>query len=71
MPRMLTLWLDYGAELQEIAKKTHDSKQRSRNELALDGMRTILGHLNKVFSVQGTVDLWSYIMPVDRYSHTL
>ncbi len=24
-----------------------------------------------VFSVQGTVDLWSYIMPIDRYSHTL
>ncbi len=22
-------------------------------------------------SVQGTVDLWSYIMPIDRYSHTL
>ncbi len=23
------------------------------------------------FSVQGTVDLWPYIMPIDRYSHTL
>ncbi len=22
-------------------------------------------------SVQGTVDLWSYILPIDRYSHTL
>ena len=22
-------------------------------------------------SVQGTVDSWSYIMPIDRYSHTL
>ncbi len=24
-----------------------------------------------LFSVQGTVDLWSYILPIDRYSHML
>ncbi len=24
-----------------------------------------------VVSVQGTVDIWSYINPIDRYSHTL
>ncbi len=26
---------------------------------------------NYAISVQGTVDLWSYILPIDRYSHTL
>ncbi len=27
--------------------------------------------VKQAVSVQGTVDLWSYIMPIDRYSHTL
>ncbi len=26
---------------------------------------------NQKISVQGTVDLWSYIFPIDKYSHTL
>ncbi len=26
---------------------------------------------NSYISVQGTVDLWSYILPIDRYSHML
>ncbi len=26
-------------------------------------------NIKAAFSVQGTVDLWSYIMPFDRYSH--
>ncbi len=26
---------------------------------------------DRTISVQGTVDLWSYILPIDRYSHTL
>ncbi len=32
--------------------------------------RTYIAQIHQ-FSVQGTVDLWSYIMPIDRYSHTL
>ncbi len=28
-------------------------------------------HSQTQVSVQGTVDLWSYILPIDRYSHTL
>ena len=41
MPRMLTLWLDYGAEVTE-------AESRSKNEVILQGMRTVLQHLNKV-----------------------
>ena len=28
-------------------------------------------YMKTTISVQGTVDVWSYIMPIDRYSHTL
>ena len=41
MPRMLTLWLDYGAEVV-------DCEKRGRNEVALQGKRAVLGKLNQV-----------------------
>ncbi len=35
-------------------------------------VKVVLGLGNKIIvSVQGTVDLWSHILPIDRYSHTL
>ncbi|KAK2190032.1 hypothetical protein NP493_91g01005 [Ridgeia piscesae] len=43
MPRMLTLWLDYGAEVTE-------AESRSKSEAILQGMRTVLQHLNKLMS---------------------
>ena len=40
MPRMLTLWLDYGADLVDREKKTESSQ--------LQGMRTMINTLNQV-----------------------
>ncbi|KAI0215805.1 Serine/threonine-protein kinase ATR [Lamellibrachia satsuma] len=43
MPRMLTLWLDYGAEVTE-------TETRSKSEVMVQGMRAVLQHLNKLMS---------------------
>ena len=40
MPRMLTLWLDFGSEVVECEKKV--------NEVMLQGLRSMLNQLNKV-----------------------
>ena len=41
MPRMLSLWMDYGSEVAE-------SETKPKNEVTLQGMRAVLAHLNKV-----------------------
>lgn len=41
MPRMLSLWLDYGAEVSEQEKK-------SKNPTTIQGMRNYLSQLNTV-----------------------
>ena len=42
MPRMLTLWLDYGAEVTEAETRSKGG------DVMLQGMRAVLQHLNKV-----------------------
>ena len=44
MPRLLSLWLDYGAELHELEKRARSS------ELTVTSMKTYLGRLNKHMS---------------------
>ncbi len=44
MPRMLTLWLDYGAEMVEF------ERQKGKSELTMQAMRTTLSQLNQVTS---------------------
>lgn len=50
MPRMLSLWLDYGAE-------TVDSSSQSRNEASRQVMRSALKQLNKVCSLHNSIKL--------------
>ena len=44
MPRMLTLWLDYGAEVTEAETRSKGG------DVMLQGMRAVLQHLNKVYT---------------------
>ena len=46
MPRMLTLWLDYGSEVTESTK--HKASQTKREGATIDSMNTVLNRLNKV-----------------------
>ena len=52
MPRMLTLWLDYGSEVTEVAKvsalKSEERGRGDRSEVTVEAMRTFLRTLNKV-----------------------
>ena len=41
MPRMLSLWLDYGAEVAE-------GEGKGKNEQVMKGMKSLLSQLNKV-----------------------
>ena len=43
MPRMLSLWLDYGAEVAE-------GEGKGKNEQVMKGMKSLLSQLNKVSS---------------------
>ena len=51
MPRMLTLWLDYGAEVMDISPKI-------RNEVQLHSMRTVVSQLNVVGYTLACYDSW-------------
>ena len=44
MPRMLTLWLDYGAEIVEYETRSG----RNRSEVASQAMKAVIVQLNKV-----------------------
>ncbi len=71
-PRLEWDWsLSIGDELKRSICHSNGTVFKSFN--TSDG-GMLIASLDKLIlgvSVQGTVDLWSYIMPIDRYSHML
>ena len=56
---------------QSQKKRTMISRPTDPSGVIFDNANLKQVAKKKPFSVQRTVDLWSYISPMDRYSHTL
>ncbi len=55
-------------EKEEYLKQKRREASKKALQKRLEQNKVMRHHK---ISVQGTVDLWSYIIPIDRYSHTL